>query len=107
MKIDDNPGENDMTSAESSPTFIGSRTLPPGVWTLVHIRGEVPGPTEADARVVTEVFHDNGGEINLAVYSDGAVRFEGDQVDYPDRGWEVRWVPFEESTYQQFVQSGR
>jgi hypothetical protein len=101
-----------MTSADkideqSEPTKVRDVTLTPGIWQRVHVRGEEPGPTEVDSRMVTEVFHANTGNISLAVFDDGSVTFDGPSEDYPADGWRTRWVPFEESAYQEFVQSGR
>lgn len=101
-----------MTSAERTdnepePAKVRDVMLSPGTWQRVYVRGEEPGPTEVDTRMVTEVFHANTGNISLAVFDDGSVTFDGPAEDYPADGWRCRWVPFEESAYQQFVQNGR
>lgn len=95
-----------MTS-EKQPDKVKSVTLTPGVWQRVFVRGEAPSPTEVDSRMVTEVFHANTDTITLAVFDDGSVTFDGPSEDYPADGWRTRWVPFEESAYQHYVQSGR
>ncbi len=89
-----------MTSNADEPRLISHHTFPPGVWVTVAevadpawvvtgpARTAVPGPTMS-----AQVLHKNTGSITLAVYEDGAVRYDGPNEDYPADGWRWRMIP--------------
>jgi hypothetical protein len=77
-------------------------TVEPGRWVAVATDGEGAG------RMVTEVFHANPGSANFAVAAE-PLR-SGGRLVRPDLGqdltdgYRTRVIPFEDSTYQRFVQ---
>lgn len=79
--------------------------VPPNLWHPLHTHGTEPGPDQPDGRMVTECYHTNPGNIMLTVSNDG--RTVAPTNDPPPFGYQLRTIPYEDHTYQQYVQSHR
>jgi hypothetical protein len=85
-------------------------TVEPGRWVAVAVDGNGPTATAPDGRMVTEIFHSNPYPVSFAV---GESTPDSGRVVWPSPvpgddgydGYRVRVIPFEDSTYQRFVQS--
>lgn len=94
---------HEKDKAPLGPVLAMMSIVEPGRWVAVHTIDRPPADSaglSGEGRMVVEIFHDNDDPIELGVYEDGAVRFEGSTADYPANGWRSRIMPFEDSLYQ-------
>lgn len=82
--------------------------VPPHTWHPIHTTGTEPAPNQPDPRMVTECYHTNPGNIMLTItVTDSERPTVRPAHDMPAHGYRLRTIPYEDHTYQQFVQAHR
>lgn len=81
--------------------------VPPNTWHPIHTTGTTPEPNQPDTRTVTECYHTGPGTLLLTVSNNGTATPICDDPHCACHHYKLRTIPYEDHTYQQFVQSHR